>query len=524
MKLAVYTSFAVNYLAKARVLADTIKQANPDVDVIAIVCDRFPPGFDIREEPFDQVWMLEDYAPAQTQSWLFRHNIMELSTAVKGWGLQRLLASGYDYVMYLDPDCWVLEDPAILTAELSEHCSVAVVPHTARPADSDEEIRIIEMSSLRHGIYNLGFLLVRADANGRSFADWWGHRLERFCIDDFKKGLFTDQRWFDLALGYFKFIQVLDHKGVDVASWNIGQRILARSGDRYRIDGYPLVCYHFSGVGPAGIHRWVRDKFAPSDPLAAELEFRYERMIELRGQAQLGGVVPYFDLYSDGTRIPVKHRIQYREDISLQERFPEPYNVGSLQNLRETVSAPGEPARKAVIRHDLENEDDLARQLFDAEYFTQAADPTSADRDAAWQEYCRLGWTARIAPNRVFDLAYYRMFVPDKEISSYLTPLHHYVAKGMDAGISPSWIYDDQFYLASDPDIIEGIRSGHFVCGFDHFVKHGIDEGRSACSYFNDARYRHKHLDVASAVQDGMYPTGERHYLLFGHREGREFD
>lgn len=89
-------------------------------------------------------------------SWIFRHNIMELSTSIKGWGLERLLATGYDYVMYLDPDCWVLEDPALLISEMSEHCSVAVVPHTTRPADSDEEIRIIETSSLRHGIYNLG--------------------------------------------------------------------------------------------------------------------------------------------------------------------------------------------------------------------------------------------------------------------------------------------------------------------------------------------------------------------------------
>jgi hypothetical protein len=312
MKIAVYTSFAINYLAKARVLVQSIKTCNPKIDVVALVCDRFPRSVDITKEQFDQIWTVEDYPANPIEGWIFRHNIMELSTAVKGWGLIRLLEAGYDYVLYLDPDCWVLHDPAKIVDLLPASFSVGVVPHTTREAESDEEVRIVETSSLRHGIYNLGFLLVRNDENGRRLARWWAARLDRYCIDSFAEGLFTDQRWFDLAVGYFDFIKIIRHNGIDVASWNFGRRKLTRNSNGYLVDGDDLIFYHFSGVGPNSVHRWVRERFAPSDPLVAELEFRYERLIADFGQADLERIIPHFDMYTDGTRIPGEHRTLYR--------------------------------------------------------------------------------------------------------------------------------------------------------------------------------------------------------------------
>ncbi len=62
---------------------------------------------------------------------------MELCTAVKGWGLTRLLESGYDFVFYLDPDCWVLEDPKQIIDLIEQEKSVLVVPHTTSPAQTN---------------------------------------------------------------------------------------------------------------------------------------------------------------------------------------------------------------------------------------------------------------------------------------------------------------------------------------------------------------------------------------------------
>ncbi len=72
MRIAIYTSFAINYLAKARVLTHTIKALNPKIDVIALVCDRFPEYINSIDEPFDQIWMVEDYPAESIKNWIFR--------------------------------------------------------------------------------------------------------------------------------------------------------------------------------------------------------------------------------------------------------------------------------------------------------------------------------------------------------------------------------------------------------------------------------------------------------------------
>ena len=524
MKIAIYTSFAVNYLAKARVLVKTVKALNPSIDVIGLVSDRFPIGFDLSNEQFDQIWMVEDYPAEPIKGWIFRHNIMELSTAVKGWALSRLLDAGYDYVMYLDPDCWVLEDPAKIINLLPAEFSVGVVPHITREADSDEEIRLVETSSLRHGIYNLGFLLVRNDVNGRHLAKWWAARLEKYCVDDLNSGLFTDQRWFDLAAGYFDFLKIIRHHGIDVASWNVGQRVLSRNGDGYFIDGDELIFYHFSGVGPAGVHRWVREKFAPADPLVAELEFRYEQLLAECGQAKLHKIPPYFDRYEDGQKVSAEHRAIYRNNPDLAARYPNPYETSVSPNFREEairVSPVAPPAEAVPSVLDREVVEALALRLFDVEYFRQQSG-AAADSSAAqlWDAYKNQSGT-QFHPNRFFDRSHYLNSVPDYDVEKYLTPLHHYVAEGISAGISPNWIYDEAYYLATHPDIQDAVRAGYFVCGFEHFMLYGVGEGRDGCSFFNERAYLACHTDVAASVSIGHFRSGEAHYIAYGHREGR---
>jgi hypothetical protein len=456
---------------------------------------------------------------------------MELCTAVKGWGLTRLLDAGYDYVIYLDPDCLVLKDPAKLIDLLPSEYSVGVVPHTMRAADSDEEIRIVETSSLRHGIYNLGFLLVRNDERGRQLAKWWAARLDRYCFDDFESGLFTDQRWFDLAVGYFDYIKVIRHRGVDVASWNVGQRTLRRDGDGYRIDGDELIFYHFSGVGPAGVHRWVRDKFAPADPLVAELEFKYERMLAEHGQAELANVVPFFDLYSDGGKIPVAHRKLYRSRKDLAPRFSDPYDVTLSSCFRAEAEKVGadqggrQEAASALVTQAL-NADEVearARALFDAEFYRKSRASEETDPGRLWSDYRASAWTSGVHGNRLFDVEYYKRCVGSIDPLEYATPFHHYIADGLRNKVSPNWIYDDDYYLGRYADLQKAVRSGALMCGFQHFSLLGAREGRSGCAFFNEKEYLDLHPDVAAAVAKGEWRSGESHYVMCGRDEGRAF-
>lgn len=522
MKIAIYTSFAVNYLAKARVLANSVKAANREIDVVAVVCDRFPRSIDPLAEPFDTIWTVEDYPAEARQAWIFRHNIMELSTAVKGWALTRLLSMGYDYVMYLDPDCWVLRDPTEIVAALPSSHSVGVVPHTTRPAVTDEEVRLIETSSLRHGIYNLGFIVVRNDANGRLLATWWADRLDLYCVDDFETGLFTDQRWFDLATGYFDFILKLPHRGLDVASWNVGQRVLERKQDGYTVDGDDLIFYHFSGVGPAGVHRWVRDKFASSDPLAAELEFQYERLIAEQQQKELEGIKPYYDLYTDGQPIPRGHRKAFRDNPDFAHQFPDPRDVSQTPSFRDTISTRVVTATgRASAQVDLDRTETLARKIFDPEFFAGATGMRGQPPDVLWKAYLAYGWRSNIRPNRYFDPAYYRLWVDETDQARFKSPLLHYAGVGIENRLSPSWIFDDQYYLSRYSDILEAVRTGSVQSAFEHFSLYGVDEGRWGCAFFNESDYLHLYPDVRIAVQNGILVSGEQHFARSGVHEGR---
>ena len=49
MSTVCFTSFTYSYLPRARVLAETLRQAHPDWQLWAVVVDRPPPGADLRD-------------------------------------------------------------------------------------------------------------------------------------------------------------------------------------------------------------------------------------------------------------------------------------------------------------------------------------------------------------------------------------------------------------------------------------------------------------------------------------------
>ncbi len=89
MKISVYTSCALNYLPKARVLAESLACVEPRASLTLCFNDVPPDWLDPATEPFDRIWLPEDlgYDPG----WIFQHNVMELCTAVKDRALMRLI-------------------------------------------------------------------------------------------------------------------------------------------------------------------------------------------------------------------------------------------------------------------------------------------------------------------------------------------------------------------------------------------------------------------------------------------------
>jgi hypothetical protein len=328
-----FTSIASNYLPKARILARSLKQHDPDGVIHLVLCDVPPTGFDLASEPFDHLHLVKDLDIPNNASWIFQHELVELCTGAKGPALVKILTE-YEpaQVFYFDPDIVVFSDLGELKAELAQ-ASVVLTPHLCDPEESEEAVRHNEITALRHGTYNLGFLGVRPTENGLRFARWWRDRLLQHCWADIPNGLFTDQRWVDLAPALFPEIRILRHRQFNVATWNLTHRKVTLDGEgRLTIDGQPLVFFHFSGFDSGGQLMMLRH-YAPVDSPLFELHDWYVREMTKEGQDELGALRCVYSDYFNGRPIPRQHRLDYRSRTDLQHRFPEPFVVDSEQSL-----------------------------------------------------------------------------------------------------------------------------------------------------------------------------------------------
>jgi len=147
--VACYTSFTLSYLARALILARTVRQAHPSWQLWALITDKLPPGEDLSEllGEFDHVLFADQLEIPRFNAWLFKHDVVEASTAVKGEMLRKLLDSGADVVVYLDPDIAVFH-PLDSVIEKLEDASILLTPHQVQANFGEGAIRDNELTSL----------------------------------------------------------------------------------------------------------------------------------------------------------------------------------------------------------------------------------------------------------------------------------------------------------------------------------------------------------------------------------------
>lgn len=320
-----FTSFNFNYLAKARVLAETVKRHHPDWVMHACLVDREPPGFkfDLDKEPFDEVTWSDDLDIPLLQGWLFGHDVVELCTAVKGTMLRRLLQQGADKVIYLDPDIAVLGTLQPLVNMLEQH-EVLLTPHQLDPDFMRHAIVDNEICSLQYGVYNLGFAGVANRGDGIRFADWWERRLLGWCHDSVQNGIFVDQKWCDLAPGLFGSLHLVRDPGYNVASWNLSQReVKVDLQGTVRVNGEPIRFFHFTKLGPVGdtmTQKYARDNFE-----VYELWSWYRRQVLRFDERCIPKGWWAYGHYANGEKVRREDRLLFRNRPDLKRTFRDPF-------------------------------------------------------------------------------------------------------------------------------------------------------------------------------------------------------
>lgn len=242
----VFTSANLAYGEKVAALSESIKRHEPAVRFVWALVER-PDQSAKAPESVDEVLRLDDLDRDWT-SHLAGRPIVEACTAVKAAVLKHLLnREDCTAVVYMDPDIYVYSplDPVWQALESSP---IVLTPHLLAPSVTDEGIRDNEISAMKHGIYNLGFIAVSCTEVGLAFAEWWDVRLWDYCLDAPERGLFTDQRWIDHVPVFFPSVHILRHQGCNVASWNLGERDIEERDGRILVNGDDLVFWHFSSV------------------------------------------------------------------------------------------------------------------------------------------------------------------------------------------------------------------------------------------------------------------------------------
>ncbi len=329
--MIIFTSVCANYIPKAKVLARSVKRYHPDAKFIVCLLEREIPHFAENFEYFDEVILAKEIGIKNFDNFIFQHSIVEASTAVKGEFFRYLMDRFPEEsnLIYLDPDIEVYGCLDELVKSLEKN-SIVLVPHLTDPEKNIDAVMDNELSALQHGVFNLGFLAVNNDKIGREFIEWWANRLRMFCYDDIPRGIFTDQKWIDLAPCFFD-VFILKHPGYDTAPWNLSTRKITKNENIFLVNGVPLRFFHFSGFD-SGANEGMINKYVPNkDDVVYSIRDGYVGELDEMEQAQHGNYPWTYDSYFNGVVIKRQIRLAFRNNEPLKLRLNNPFSNSNIK-------------------------------------------------------------------------------------------------------------------------------------------------------------------------------------------------
>ena len=248
MKKIAFTICSFNYLAQAWTLADSLRQHAPEYECVVCISDRGRGRGDAERLDHRMLWV-DAIGDEVLDEMRERYSVVEFCTSIKPLlFLHFFKTESAVQVVYLDPDVLLLHSLDCVNREL-EHCEILVTPHALSPFPFDDCVPR-ESQVLKFGLYNLGFLALREGPGCREFLLWWWERTRRWCHMNPGEGLYTDQKWVDLAPLFFSHVSVSRNPGLNVAPWNLHERNPSLKEGCYFVHDFPLIFYHFSKYNP----------------------------------------------------------------------------------------------------------------------------------------------------------------------------------------------------------------------------------------------------------------------------------
>lgn len=327
--MVIFTSVCLNYIHKARTLAESVKLNIPDATFVVCLLEREAPVKKMSTY-FDLVVLAKGGWEGNFNQFIFKHTIVEASTSVKGQFFRYLynLYPEENKFIYLDPDIYVYSDFSELRM-LLENRPIILCPHLLEPGNID-----MELSSTAHGVYNLGFLAVNRSIEAKKFIDWWAERLYMFCYEDISKGIFTDQKWIELAPCFFD-VEILKHRGYDFATWSLLNCNMEEINGQVYVKGAPLRFIHYSGYGEV-LDKCIREWLPDGDHPFKRLYKQYSAIHDANDFDGISKTRWSYGTYLSGEKIWDRARRVYRSDNNLMLSTDDPFNKNNRYFIRKS--------------------------------------------------------------------------------------------------------------------------------------------------------------------------------------------
>ena len=140
-----------------------------------------------------------------------------------------------EIITYLDADLFFFANPGPIFSEIDGK-SVALIAHRFPDVLKVKEV---------HGIYNVGWLSFRRNDTGLSCLNWWRDRCIEWCYDRIEDGRYADQKYLDVFPERFTDATVIQHKGANVAPWNLANYCFSIHNNKIWVDDEELIFFHF---------------------------------------------------------------------------------------------------------------------------------------------------------------------------------------------------------------------------------------------------------------------------------------
>lgn len=353
---AVCTIITKSYLPYARTLASSLAKYNPDVNLYVLLADKVDEYFDPSLEPFEFIYLENLSEPKSIEQMCFYYTPFELCCGLRGL-LHEYMFEKTDAKkwLFLDSDIMVCSSLTVIFNQL-ENSSILLTPHISIPLANNYADPDCEITYLKSGLYNGGFLGLRRTDTSKKFISWFKDRLQNFSFHDYasqeyvSRGLFVDQLWLNLVPLYFKDVDFCLEPGANLGHWNIFDRLFNKDNlGNITVDGKPILFVHFSGWDINNIDKvskyvsvsdeektpssWMEISKLYKDSL---IDHHYEDFVSY----------PYaFNFFHNGKFITPEIRHKYYDySRKLKETEFSPFSNESFDQLRlETTNLPQRP-------------------------------------------------------------------------------------------------------------------------------------------------------------------------------------